>query len=142
MPHAVTFIELLFVIIIIGILAGLSIPKFRSTFNTLQLNNFSRELQTFMNYLQQRAIVEGKTVYLNIDNDNNEYWAQIKDGENRLKTYQVPGEIEIEIEQKQIAFYPDGSIDKTTIELINPDNQYINLTTKGVFGGVKLQYKE
>lgn len=137
---AVTFIELLLVTIIISILVGVSIPRFRRTFNALQINSFSQELQAFMNYLQQRAIVEGKIICFNVDNDKNEYWAQFKDEKNRLKTYRAPGEIEIE--QKQIMFYPDGSIDKATIKLINQNGQYISLTTEGIFGGVKLQYKE
>ena len=139
-----TFIEILFVIIIIGILTGISLPQFRKTFNTLQLNSFSREFQAFMNYLCQRSIVEGKIIYLNIDIDNGkrEYWAQVKGEINRLKTYKVPDQMKIETQQKQIMFYPDGSIDKTTIKLINPDNRYVNLTTKGVFGGVKLQSQE
>ena len=139
---AITFIELLLVIVIIGILIGISTPSFRKTFNHLRLNSFSRELQTFMNYLRQRSIVEGKLIYLNIDNDTREYWAKVKDVKNRLRTYKIAAEIRIEAEQKQIIFYPDGNIDKVTIDLIGSDNQKITLTTKGVFGGVKLQSQE
>jgi len=140
--NAVTFIELLLVIVIIGILIGISVPRFRKTFNHLQLNSSSRELQASMNYLRQRSIVEGKPIYLNIDSDTGEYWAEVKDVKNRLRTYRVPIEIRIEAEQKQIIFYPDGSIDKVTISLIGSDNQNVTLTTKGVFSGIKLQSQE
>lgn len=92
-----------------------------------------------MNYLSQHAIVEGKVIYLNIDDEKKEYWARIKDETMRLKTYRIPEELKIEAEEKQIMFYPDGKIDKITIKIISRNNQYINLTTKGVFGGVKLQ---
>jgi len=140
--RAITFIELILVIVIIGILIGVSLPRFRNTFNDLQLNGFSRELQASMNYLRQRSIVEGKIIYLNIDNDNREYWAKIKGEENRLKTYKIPAQIRIETEQEQIIFYPDGNIDKVTINLCGFDNQSIALTTRGVFGGVKIQSQE
>lgn len=134
-----TFIEILFVIIIAGILLGVSLPAFRKTFNNLQLNSFSRELQSFMNYLSERSVVEEKVIYLNIDNGQRECWAQVKNETNRLKTYRIPPDIEIEATQEQIAFYPDGSIDKINIKIINRDSQYFNLTTEGVFSGVKLQ---
>lgn len=137
-----TLVELLFVIIIVGILIGVSLPNFRKTFNNLQLNSLSPQLQSFMNYLCQHSIVEEEIIYLNIDNDKKEYWAIKKNGQTRLRTYKVPKEIEISTSQKQIAFYPDGNIDKVEIKLAGPDKQSVILTTKGVYGGVKLKTKE
>ncbi len=134
-----TFIELFITVIIIGILVGVSFPNFRKTFNQMRLNSFSSELQSFMNYLSERAIVERRIIYLNIDNDKKKYWARIKDTENRLKSYSIPNEISVEPEQNSILFYPDGQIDKVTIKIAGLGTQNIDLTTKGVFCGVKLQ---
>lgn len=144
--NALTFIEILLVIIIIGILIGIALPSFRKTFNNLQLNNFSRELQSFMNYLHERSIVEGKIIYLNIDNELREAWAQMKDKDTdkdiRLKTLRLPDKIKIETQNYQILFYPDGSIDKLTLDVVNQDSQKITLTTQGVYGGVKILAQE
>ena len=141
--QGLTFIELFIVIIILGILAGVSFLNFRKNFNQIELNSFSSELQSFMNYLTERAIVERKTIYLNIDNDNKKYWAQFEgDDNNILKIHPFPSEITIENGHQPIAFYPDGSIDKVTIKLINRDNRYVNLTTKEVFSSVRLQPQE
>lgn len=137
--YSFTFIEVLFVIIIIAVLVGVSLPNMRRTFNNLQLNSFSRQLQAFMVYLRERSIVEGKIIYLNIDNQKRQYWAQIKDNESRLRTFSLPVEITIETEKEQILFYPDGSIEQITLKIFNLDGQSITLTTKGIFGGVKLQ---
>lgn len=137
-----TFIEILVAVVIISILIAISLPNFRKTFNNLELNNISLELQTFMNYLRERSIVETKLAYLNIDNEKKEYWAQIEGESKRLRTYHIPKDIKVETEQKQIIFYPDGSIDKVTVRLSNINNQAVSLTTKGVFGGVKLQAEE
>jgi len=134
-----TLIELLFVITIFSILIGISFPRFRSTFNTLQLNTVSGQLQSFMNYLSGRAVIEGKVVYLNIDSNENKYWATMEGATKKLKTYSIPAGISLETEQKKAAFYPNGTIDKLTIRVINTDKQEITLTTKGVFSGVKLQ---
>lgn len=134
-----TFIEILLVVIIIGALIGISLPNLRKAFDNLQLNSASQDLQSFMNYLRQRAIVEGKIIYFNIDSENKECWAQIKDATARLKSLALPPDIGIETDQKQILFYPDGRIDSVTIKLIQPNNQNVILTTKGVYGKVKLQ---
>ncbi len=137
-----TFIEVLFVIIIVGILIAVALPNSRKAFNSLQLNSTCGQLQSFMNYLREQAIIEGKVVYLNIDSDKKEYWAQIKDAQARLKTYPLPQEIEIETEQQQILFYPDGHIDNVTLKLTNRNKQSVVLTTKGMYGKVKLQTQE
>lgn len=137
-----TFVELLLVIIVIGILLAISLPNIRKTFNNLSLDNFSRELQAFMNYLHERSVVEEKIIYLNLDNDKKEIWAQIQDEQSQLKTLVLPDGMKIESEKKQILFYPDGSIDNATIEVVNLDKQKVSLTTKGVFGGVKLLFQE
>lgn len=140
-----TFIEVFIVIIIIGILVGISLPNLKRSFNELQINSFTRQLQGFMNYLHERSIVEGKIIYLDIDKENKEYWAKIKEAEGRLKTYPIPQGIDIELnkkvdsENKEIIFYPDGTIDKVTVRISNRDKQII-LTTEGSFGKVKAQF--
>lgn len=140
--RAITLIELSLVILVIGILIGVTLPSFRKAFNQLQLNSFSREFQVLMHYLRQRSIIEGKIIDLNIDSDNRQYRTKIRDAENWLKNYRLPEGVTFEPKQKQVAFYPDGSIEKTTIIISGPDNKNITLTTKGVFGGVKLQAGE
>lgn len=136
---AITFVELLLVIVIISVLAGILMPRFRNNFYSLQLSNVSVELQAFMNYLRERSIVDGKVIYFNIDNGQKEYWAYIKGEEKRLKTYRIPADIDIKVTQERVSFYPDGSIDKVTVDIISRNNQHVGLTTEGVYGGVKLQ---
>ncbi len=143
-----TFIEIFLVILIIGALVAISFPNLKSSFNNIQLNSFSQELLGYMNYLRERSIVEQKIIFLTVDIDNREYWAKIKDGQERLKTHAIPPDMQIEFvklnnpQDSQIIFYPDGSIDNVTIAVANLDNQKITLTTKGVFGGVKLLPQE
>lgn len=134
-----TFIEILFVVIIVGILVAVSLPGFRNTFSNLQLNNASSQLQSFMNYLAERAVVEGKIIYFNIDSENKEFLAKVKDTPVPLKTYSLPKDMAIETDRKQVFFYPDGSIDNVTVKLTHPNNKSVTLTTKGVYGRVKLQ---
>ena len=138
--RAFTFIELLFIVIIIAVLVAVSFPNLRKSFNNIELNSFSREFEAVINYLKQRSIVDITMIHLNIDNEKKEYYAVKAESSERFKTYRIPDGIRIEMEgNEKIAFYPDGSIEKVTIRLINSDNQEVVLTTKGVYGGVKVQ---
>jgi prepilin-type N-terminal cleavage/methylation domain-containing protein len=138
MRRAFTLIEILFVVIIIAILIGFSAPGLKNTFDGIQLNTVSSQLQSYMNYLCEHSVVVGKTIYLHIDNDGKKYWA-VTDDESVLRTEAIPQGINIEAKEQVITFYPDGSIDKVSIKLSNNNNQHVDLTTKGVFGGVKVQ---
>jgi type II secretory pathway pseudopilin PulG len=136
--RGLTFIEILFVIILTGILIGVSIPRFRKSFDSLELNSFSRELQSFMNYLSERAIVDGEPIYLYFEVDKKLAWAKSGQEEGKLKTIKIPEEIELGLEKGAVAFYPDGKIDKVTITLTNRSNKEVTLTTKGIASGVKI----
>lgn len=134
-----TLIEILFVVIILSILIVFSIPQLKNAYKNLELNSFAREMQSYMNYLSEQSIVTEDTFVFSIDNDNKQYWALVLNAKNRLKTVAIPEGIKIITDQKQISFYPDGSIDIVTIKLSNDSVKFITLTTKGVFGSVKIQ---
>ncbi len=145
--EAFTFIELFFVIIIIGVLIGVSIPSFRNTSNQMRLNNFSRELQSSMNYFCERSIIERKIIYLTVDNEKKQCWAQVMDSRAKLKTIEIPEDIEVEVKKEDnsvdggVIFYPDGSIEKVTLNIKSSSLGYqkVGLTTEGVFGRVKMR---
>jgi general secretion pathway protein H len=139
-----TFIELLFVIALIGVVTAVSLPGFRKTFDNLQLNSFTSGMQTLMNYLRERSIVTGEIISLTIDNENKRLLAKFRNKESILKTKTMPSGINVAIEgsDKQVLFYPDGSIDPVTMKITGSADQAINLTTKGIYGRVKLQPQE
>lgn len=137
-----TLIEFLLVIVITGILITVSLPNLRKSFDDFRLNDFSGELQLFMMYLKDRSIVEGKTVALNIDNENQRLWAQFKGETRSLRILNLPQGLFLNSAQKQIFFYPDGQIDSVTLTVTNALGHKMILTTKGVFGGVKILAQE
>jgi prepilin-type N-terminal cleavage/methylation domain-containing protein len=139
MPKGFTLIEILFVVIILSILIAFSLPRLKDTYTNLELNNFVSNLQSYMNYLFGQSVVSGEAIYLHIDVESKQYWSAVLDSEIRLKTVTIPRDIKLITEQKQIGFYPDGDSDKVTIKVANAANQYVSLTTKGVFGSVKIQ---
>ncbi|KPK97217.1 MAG: hypothetical protein AMJ95_10180 [Omnitrophica WOR_2 bacterium SM23_72] len=133
-----TLIEFLLVIIITAVLITVSLPHLRNSFDEFRLNNFSSELQLFMTYLKDRSIVEGKVVALTVDNENQKLWAKFKDDKRTLRSLSLAQGLFLDSTQKQVFFYPDGQIDSVTLTLMNAQGKKIILTTKGVFGGIKI----
>ena len=143
---ALTFIELLVVVIIIGILAGLAVPNLRKSFNSAQREGFSRQLQFTMNYLRDKSVVEQKAIFLDFDRRSKSYSAGFQEENAAFRVYSLPAGISIEVAKKSnpdnpaVYFYPDGRIDAVDIG-VNSGGKKIILTTEGVFGKVKIKKK-
>lgn len=137
-PRGFTFIEIFFVIIIIGILAGISAPRLKKAFDNALLGNAALTLQSFLNYLSQRAVVEEKIISLNLNNESKEYWAQFEGEDKRLKSFRLPASVEIQCQAQKILFYPDGQMDKVSIKLIGAGENYIELSSQGAYAKVKI----
>ncbi len=137
-----TFVELFLVLLIIGIFVVISLPQFRQYYDELRFTSFSRELQDFMNYLHQRSIVERKVIAFHIDKSAKRYYGEYQ-GE-RIKSGNIPDnvKIDLDIQGQDVYFYPNGDIDPVSIKLAGPDDKLIILTSKGVFGGVKIRNLE
>lgn len=150
-PKAITFVELLIVIIIIGILASASIPKFKKTFDNLELEKFVKDIYYLSRYLQGSAIGQGKIYCLKIDKDKVEFQATYKEDEDNEfknfpgrfgKIYKAPLGIIISIDPPDATgtyFYPDGSVDKITITLVNQHKTEVSLIIKGAAGEIQIK---
>lgn len=147
---AFTFVELMLVAILIGVLATLSVPMFRRTFQDLQLGNTSQNMATLCRYANQKAIIERSVYRLNLEPRRGKFWLTQcalgpSSGEDfkrlggRLgKVYSVPAGITLECQVKNIAFYPDGSADKASIQLTNLNKKSLVLTTEKSRGYIKV----
>lgn len=139
--RGLTFLELLFVIVIIGALAMAALVSFRNTFENLQLSSAASELQSFLNFISQRAIVEAKPMIISCAPDSRRCIARIKGAPQIIKDYTLPEAIDLAADSQEgkIIAYPDGSLDGVTITLTNKRGQKIKLTTQGVLGGAKIE---
>lgn len=134
-----TFIELLIVITLLGILTALSIPQFKRSAENMQLTNSSGQLQSYINFLIQRSLVETVPIRLVLDTQKNSYRAQRKEDIGYFRNFPLPEGIKMAADKQEIFVYPDGTIDKITITLTNRQNKSITLTTQGVFGGTRIK---
>lgn len=138
-----TLIELIIIIVIVGILAGVTLPQMRAGLRAWALESFSRSFQSTLNFLTQQAVAEGKVLCLHIDNEHKTYWAAYVGNETHVRTASIGRDLTINVttaeEAQGVCFYPDGSVDKADIVIYTSDNQTIALTSQGVFGGFKVK---
>jgi len=124
--------ELLVIVVIIGSLLAFSIPRFRSTFNNLEFDNFCQNLTNRMKYLQERASIEQIIYRLNLDLNNKLIRIESKkmDSDDFIsvsgllgKKIKVPDGLEIETSGQYVLFYPDGTLDGKDIEIFAFQNK-------------------
>lgn len=148
-----TYLELLVVLIIIGIVAGVSIPRFRSTFDNFELENFAKNIFYLSQHLQAEAITQKNIYCLNISLESKEFWGTARsaqDGAFRKlagrfsRHYKAPENCEISLEpagQAEIFFFPDSSsgIGESKITFKNSYGREFSLIIEGSSGAIKIQ---
>ncbi len=145
-----TMIELLLVLIILSVVAGLAIPNFSTTYSKVKLKKTADNIAFVMRYAQSRSIQKKIMHQLRFDATSLKYWIEQGGKESdeggldfrRVPTrygkmYSVPDTIKAEFEHEEILFYPDGRIQKTEVT-IEQKGQVIKLSTKEQRGFVHI----
>ncbi|MCK5580304.1 MAG: hypothetical protein KAJ18_03435 [Candidatus Omnitrophica bacterium] len=150
-----TFVEILLVVVLLGVVAGLSIPHFSQSYKTLQVQNIANNIVYLMRYAQSRAIIKNTTVRLVFDGPFERYWLEqaqeIGQGDEisfaRIegrwgRRFSVSQEVEVSMQDSFIKFYPDGKIDKNEASICRDVSQgkqdCVMITTKWQPGYIHL----
>jgi len=108
-----TFLELSVVVVIMGIVMAVTLPRFTSTFSKATLGGTARRLAGTMAYLRNAAARDGRSYFLNIDLDNHEYWVAVFNEEMDLS--QIDFEVEDTYEEMYTEF-SDGFAARTRLQ--------------------------
>jgi len=111
-----TFIEIIFVTIILSILISIAIPNFRNTYYSLRINNAAWDMYTILEYAKDRSLIEQKIFKISIDKTSNVIVLQIKGDEgdfidvreHLVREKHLPTGISIECNKDEIVFLPNG----------------------------------
>lgn len=149
---AFSLIEIILVVLILSVVAGLIIPDFSHTYSQAQLQKAANGLAYLMRYAQNRAIVKNFRIRLEFDSDFSKYWLCEEIPGSRQKTdvamfkkisgrfariTKIDDKIKIEADTQMIYFYPDGTIDKQRIRMCN-DNRCLTVSTREQRGNVRI----
>lgn len=149
-PAGFSLLELLVVVAIIGSILALSLPRFRGTFNNLKFDNFCQNLTSRMRYLQERAALEQKSYRLVFDSSNKIISIEaIQEDSNNFtavkgllgKKITIPERLEVSVEESDVLFYPNGTIDGNNIVISDDQNKATIYITESV-GRIELKRNE
>jgi len=132
-----TFIEVILVVVIIGVILVVSIPNLSQSYNFLQLQTTANNMGHLMRYAQSRSIVKQQKVKFVLEDAFKEYGLlqekQKDDGlsqdssegeymkiEGRWGGFiKIPDKITVTADKLSVLFFPDGQIEGTIIRLCN-----------------------
>ena len=69
-----TLIEILLVVAILGVIAGLSLPDFQKTYERIELSQAANNIAYLMRYAQSRSIIQRRNLQFICDSDGKRYW--------------------------------------------------------------------
>ena len=132
-----TLFELLLVVTIMGILIGLSFPRFRGKAGSLELRSVSKKLFLLTDYARTHAVLGNNKVELSLgENANTFYLKQGKDKSRFSRIVKLPDTIVADCNVNNITFYPDGSNDEFNLTLRSRKGESITLKSSGSSGRV------
>jgi type II secretion system protein H len=128
-----TLLELLVVVLILMVMVGVAIPRFRGTFRHLQLQAAASDVATLLTYAGRRAVARGEVMRIHFDVEGRRYWLARADGTSPEDTFQrvsgkfgrvssLPASISLAPSTRAVTFYPDGRADAFDM-LISDDSQ-------------------
>lgn len=141
-----TLIELGLVILILGILLGVVVPRFQDRSHA-ELVSHTRRLAVTFRFLRHQAILDGRTYRLVYDLDTHRYWSAVADeSEDEPPSIARGGPLSREVALPDPVgfsdivfpltagkllegvgwthFYPDGYVDLTVLHLDNGEEAY------------------
>ena len=134
-----TLFEILIVVLLLGVVLGLSWPRVSRSFGAWQLHGYSRSLAHHLVFWRQRAMITGEIFFLEVDANLREVVVWEQNETARLKAYPIPADIDLEADKDEVYFYPDGTMDSVTFRATLPDGTSCVVETKGALGAVQVQ---
>ena len=146
-------IELLLVVLLVSVIAGMVIPNLSQMLGRTQLKTSVNDLAFIMRYAQSRAVVGGQSIELEVNESEQEYRLKAVEEvsfnhtqhtplEGRYgKRFKLPKGVELKVKESTLMFYPNGTMDKGEIYVCSKAECY-TVSTREQRGMVKVLYEQ
>ena len=141
-----TLLELMAVIAIMAVVTGFSVPRFRRTFNHLQLQVFANDVARLFAYANQRAVTRGAVLRIHFDVKGRRYWLARTDESGKstriasklTRVSPIPQTVLLDPSSGEVNFYPDGGADRFEMAILDDQQDGYRLVTDVWTGRTKL----
>lgn len=147
-----TLLELMLVAVIILALVTVSTPLLKKTYEDLRFTSCAKEAAAVMRFCRERAIFERRIFRINIDSDNKTYQVLAEDEDKHKlaplrsrwgRIFRLPDAINVEADEKEIDFFPDGTTTPTLVYLTNKEGEAFTISIEPETGFVRVyDYKK
>ena len=124
-PNGFTLLELILVLVMMGLIAGLTLPFVVSTLDRIKLQSEVRQISSAIQFTRSEAISRKTLFIFNVDIDKNQYWLAIPKQEEVTQSKPIDATVQIMDYQRadetltegtfKILFYPRGNSSGGTI---------------------------
>ncbi len=149
-----TLIELIVVLVLLGLMLGLAVPKFRQAVLSDSLNATSLRIIGLVENLRERAISDQVSYVLHLDMREKKLWTFASDASEeeqetaRERAHQLPADVKIEdiwswssgklYDEATIHFSKKGYIEQSMIHLQSEDGRQLSLELTPFLGSIKI----
>lgn len=154
--------ELIIVVAVLGILSGMVVPILGPSLTSMRMRNAQSDLVSLIEYVQQRAVVEGREFRLCLSKERNSYWVMVMTGreedekqfENETRSWgyervlperltyeRIKARKDRDADAFYIGCYPNGACDVARVNLVDTINRRrrISISTSGVIGRIEVE---
>ena len=128
-----TLLEMVLVLVLMGLIAGLTLPFVVSTLDRIKLQSEVRQIASALQFARSEAISKKTLFTFNIDINQNQYWLAITKHEEATQPKQLDETVQIVDYQKgnetitegtfMILFYPRGNSSGGTLRFKSLDDK-------------------
>lgn len=132
-PNGFTLLELVIVLVLMGLIAGLTLPFVVSTLDRIKLQSEVRQISSAIQFTRSEAISRKTLFIFNVDIDNNNYWLSIPKQEEVTQSKRIDETVQIVDYQRtdetltegaiKIYFYPRGNSSGGTLRFKSLDDK-------------------
>ena len=149
-----TLIELIVVLVLLGLMFGLVVPKFRQAILSDSINATALRIIGLVEDLRERAISNQVSYILHLDMREKKLWAvagtasEEEQETARERAYQLPADVKIEdiwswsggklYDEATIHFSKKGYIEQSMIHLQSEDGRQLSLELTPFLGSIKI----